>query len=190
MSERMEKTMKNDNKINNFKTRSEFFQFSRKNNIVVAGMYAMYLTGKSLEEVGKIYHKTRQAVYDQFKARGYKLRSKELKGLQILDGIKFTRFNKGLRGTVNGKRMTMHKYVWEKYNCAMPSDCGIIHLNGNNEDNRIENLKCLTIKEISSKYSPHLNQFTSPTGSRIKSNQRWKTDRDRIFHEKFSIGRL
>jgi hypothetical protein len=57
-------------------------------------------TGKSLEEVGTVYHKTRQTVYDVFRSRGYKLRSKQLKGLQILDGIRFTETKGGyLRGT-------------------------------------------------------------------------------------------
>lgn len=42
-----------------------------KNDIVVKGMYEMYKTGKSLEYIGKVYKKTRQAVYNNFKLRGF-----------------------------------------------------------------------------------------------------------------------
>jgi hypothetical protein len=47
----------------------------RKNNDLVAAMYAMYLRGPkrrpmSLAEIARIYRKTRQAVYDVFRSRG------------------------------------------------------------------------------------------------------------------------
>ncbi len=79
----------------------------RKNNEIVAAMYAMYQMGKSLAEVGVFYHKTRQAVYDMFRSRGYPLRSKQFKGLQILEGIRFTEMKGGyLRGTLpDGRRL-------------------------------------------------------------------------------------
>jgi len=44
--------------------------------------------------------------------------------------------------------------------------------------NEIENLELLTIKEISGKYNPHLNQFTSPTGS---GRKKWETARAKLF---------
>ncbi len=53
----------------------------RKNNEIIAAMYAMYSTPgedgrpRSIEAVAKVYRKTRQAVYDMFRSRGYKLRS-------------------------------------------------------------------------------------------------------------------
>ena len=93
----------------------------RKNNEIVAAMYAMYSTPgedgrvRSIEAVARVYRKTRQAVYDMFRSRGYELRSKRLDGLQVLDGIRFTKTKGGyLRGTFNGRRILMHTYVWEK----------------------------------------------------------------------------
>src|SRR5579871_2739844 len=90
----------------------------RKNNVQVNVMYELYLDGHSLAEIAAMYHKTRQAVYDVFRSRGYQLRSKQLKGLQIIDGIRFTEMKGGyLRGSApDGRRMLMHHYVWEKAN--------------------------------------------------------------------------
>jgi hypothetical protein len=141
----------------------------RKNNDLVAAMYAMYSTPgedgrlRSIGAVAKVYRRTRQAVYDVFRSRAYKLRSKRLDGLQILDGIRFTKTKGGyLRGTFNDRRILMHTYVWEKRNGTVPKGYGIHHIDLNRENNAIENLEMLTIEEISSKHNPHYNQFTSP----------------------------
>lgn len=152
----------------------------RKNNDLVAAMYAMYESGKSLAVIGKVYKKTRQAVYDVFKTRGYPLRSKQLKGLQILDGIQFTLTKNGyLRGTVAGKRMLMHRYVWQKHTGQkVKTGWDIHHKDDNKQNNSIENLEYLTKAEHSRLYSPHLNQFTSPTGSRRKPGDRIRAERE------------
>ena len=77
----------------------------RKNNDLVAAMYAMYSTPgedgrfRSIEAVRGYAERRRQAVYDMFRSRGYELRSKRLDGLQLLDGIRFTKTKGGyLRG--------------------------------------------------------------------------------------------
>jgi hypothetical protein len=43
----------------------------RNNNAIVNVMYELYLDGRSLEQIAKMYGKTRQAVYDVFRSRGY-----------------------------------------------------------------------------------------------------------------------
>jgi len=140
----------------------------RKNNEIVAAMYALYCTGKSLQEVGAVYQKTRQAVYDVFRTRGYELRSKQFKGLQVLDGIRFTLTKGGyLRGTTpDGRRILLHQFVWEKHNGPIPPKHVVRIMNGDLHDCRIENLELLSLSEWNKRFSPHLNQFTSPTGSR------------------------
>lgn len=133
----------------------------RKNNDLVAAMYAMYKTGKSLKDIGIVYGRTRQCIYDVFRTRKYQLRSKELKGLQILNGINFTLTKRGyLRGSVNGVRVLMHRYVWETMRSPIPPGHDIHHLNRNRQDNRIENLELLSKSEHSRKYSTGHNQFT------------------------------
>jgi|GEM_PF-3505190 len=149
----------------------------RKNNDLVAAMYAMYRRGpdgkpKSLAEVGNMYRKTRQAIYDVFRTRGYKLRSKPVKPFVIVGGRKFTARNDGYWRATSGDRKQLHVYVWEKFNGKLPIGCGIHHKDKDRSNNNIANLVCLTVKEISSKHNPHLNQFTSPTGSKCKKFDR------------------
>lgn len=38
--------------------------------------------------------------------------------------------------------------VWEQHHGEIPEDCVIIHINGNQQDDRIENLRCVTQKEL------------------------------------------
>lgn len=150
---------------------------NRKNNDLVAAMYAMYCCGPegrpyTLEEVGKIYRRSRQAVYDVFKSRGYPLRSKPVKDSVIIDGRKFTpRHDRYWRATA-GDRKQLHVYIWEREFGKLPAGHGIHHKDLDRGNNDLANLECLPIAEISSKHNPHLNQFTSPTGSR-----KWKRGR-------------
>lgn len=134
----------------------------RKNNDLVAAMFAMYDGGKSLAEIAGVYKRSRQAVYDVFRTRGYQLRTKELKGLQILDGIKFTLMKGGyLRGTTSKGRMTMQKYVWQKYNGKVPVGYAIHHKDGNKENNGIKNLELVAYLEMGMAFNPvGKNQFS------------------------------
>lgn len=160
--------------VNKFVYRPEFRQLRRKNNDLVAAMYALYLTGKSLATVAKIYRKSRQSVYGQFKARGYKLRSKIKLPFKIIDGIKFTPSHKGgyWRATQRDKSLLLSHFLYSKHISPVPKGYGIHHKDLDKNNFAIDNLELLTIAEISSKYSPHLNQFTSPNGSRKKRGQK------------------
>ena len=162
--------------VNQFSYRPEYRQLRRKNNDLVAAMYALYLTGKSLEQVGEVYKKSRQAVYDQFRCRGYQLRPKKKLPEKIIDGIKFTPSHKGgyWRATGRKKNVMLSHFLYQKHVAPVPAGYGVHHkdLNRNNFD--LTNLELLTIAEISSKYSPHLNQFTSPHGSRKKKGEKAK----------------
>ncbi len=130
----------------------------RKNNHIVAAMYAMYQTGKSLDEVARRYRRTRQAVYDIFRTRGYQLRSKRLNGLQVLDGYNFTLTKGGyLRGTVNGQRLLMHRYVWEKHHGPLPEEHVLHHLDGDPTNNAIENLQLVHRSKMAKTFNPKGN---------------------------------
>lgn len=126
-----------------------------KNQEVVGAMYAMYCLPRSLEQVGLAYRKPRQAIYHLFKSRGYKMRSKKMLGLQVLDGIKFTRAKSGyLRGTVNKKRTLMHYYVWEKYHGKLECEYCIYHKDKNKENNKLFNLGIVRKEMMSYKFDP------------------------------------
>lgn len=164
---------------------------NRQNNFIVAGMFNMYQSGKSLAEVGKVYKKSRQSVYDVFRTRGYALRSKQFKGQQILDDISFTICKGGyLRGTLNTRRLLMHQYVWEKATGKkLPRGWVVIHKDTNRENNSIENLEAMTLSDWNKKFSPHLNQYTSPTGSRRKKGDRARAEYQERWQKAMKIGK-
>jgi len=134
----------------------------RKNNDLVAAMYAMYRSGKSLEEVGEVYRKTRQAVYDVFRTHGYPLRAKELKGLRTFKGFRFTVTKGGyLRGTVRGRRVLMHQFVWEERYGPIPIGHVIHHKDNDPANNALENLELVPRNEMSKRFNPGgRNQFS------------------------------
>ncbi len=121
---------------------------SNMNDDLVGAMHAMYTTPdpdtgnlRSLNHIAKVYRKTRQSVYGLFKTRGYPLRSKQLLGLQVFKGVKFTLHKEGyLRGTVNRSRVFMHHYVWKTYRGEIPKDHYIFHKDGDKKNNKIKNL--------------------------------------------------
>jgi hypothetical protein len=182
--------MDGEKKVNKFSFKPEFRQFRRKNNTLVQAMYAMYLSGKSLAEVADVYKKTRQTVHQLFRVRGFKLRAKQLKGLQIMDGIKFTLAKGGyLRGThPDGRRILMHHYVWEKHHGPIPPKHVIRIMNGNLQDCRIENLELMSLSQWNKIFSPHLNQFTAPNGSRCQKGDRIKKECEARWARAMAIG--
>lgn len=130
----------------------------RKNNDVVAAMYAMYCLPRSLEQIAKAYRRTRQAVYDVFRTRGYPLRSKQLKGLQVFDGIRFTLTKGGhLRGTIGKRRILMHHYVWLKAGNEFLPDHVLWHKDRNPCNNSIENLELIPKNMMSKYFNPKGN---------------------------------
>lgn len=52
-----------------------------------------------------------------------------------------------VRLSFKGMRIFEHRYVWEKENGPIPDGYSIHHINGNQTDNRIENLELLPIGE-------------------------------------------
>lgn len=144
-----------------------------KSSVLVAAMYEMYLNGNdgrgcSLAQVAEVYKCTRQNVYDRFKARGYELRSKEPALLQEVDGIRFVlnkkRSKPYLRGTLpDGRRVMIHRYVWEKAHGEIPPGLVVVHKNGDFLDNGIENLMLMKRSDMSAYFNPNgHNQFTAP----------------------------
>lgn len=138
----------------------------RKNNDIVAAMYVMYINGNedgpvSIAGVAKIYKRSRQAVWDVFRSRGYVLRSKKLKGLIGIGDIWFTETKGGyLRGTIPGRgRMMAQHYVWEREHGGegVPEGYVIMFKDGNKRNVVIENLELVLKKEMPTRFNPHHN---------------------------------
>lgn len=89
-------------------------------------MYGLYLYGTgdapmSLADIGRAYQVSRQAVYDIFASRHWPMRSKQYKGLTVIDGVRYTLDGAGyLRGSKDGRRIYAHKVLWEEANGPVP----------------------------------------------------------------------
>ena len=84
----------------------------------------------------------------------------------------------------------LHHYVWEKANGPIPPKHIVRISNGDRRDARIENLELMSLSEWNKKFSPHLNQFTSPTGSRKKKmsiRDRVRAERDARWQKAMTI---
>jgi hypothetical protein len=49
--------------------------------------------------------------------------------------------------SINGKSYLLHRWLWEKYNGPIPSGYIVHHINGDINDNRLENLLCVSPKQ-------------------------------------------
>lgn len=136
----------------------------RQNNYQVAEMYDAYQDGMSLATIAKLYGRTRQAVYDVFRTRGYKLRSKKRKGLTQRFGIDFTLDGHGvLRGTKDGKRVYLHRLVWEEANGPLPSQHVLTFRDGDRTNVALENLELVPMDMMSRRFNPSgRNQHSTP----------------------------
>lgn len=149
-------------RINNFSYKSEFKQFNRRNNDIYASCYALYLEGKSLEYIAKVHYRgrfTRQALFNVFKARGYRLRSKNFGKAKTYNGRMFRIDKHGLyRARNQGKAIYLHRLIWEEANGKIPPDYVVIFKDGDKENLAIENLSCLHREEAKRLYN-YSNQY-------------------------------
>lgn len=69
----------------------------------------------------------------------------------IIDGIVFCKDKRTgyyLSNIIYGrKRIRLHRYIWEKYNGAIPKGYDVHHIDKNKDNNNIENLQLLTVHE-------------------------------------------
>jgi len=115
--------------------------------MITEKMYEMYLTGLSLEQVSLNFNISRQSVYDRFKRKGFKLRSKKFKPFIIIDNIKFTVNRDGYYESTVVDRLMLHNHNWEKVNGKIPKGYELHHKDLNKLNNDIANLQLVTPKE-------------------------------------------
>jgi hypothetical protein len=132
----------------------------QRKKLIYDDAYQDYLFGLSLEQVAKKIGVSRQCVFKAFKQRGFKLRGPNFQPVQFYDNKKFTLRANGYYSLTTNERKLMHRYVWENERGKIPIGFDIHHINGKKDDNRIENLECLSKSEHTRLYSPHHNQYT------------------------------
>lgn len=124
-------------------------------------------------------------------------------GYGIIDNIKFKKDKKTgyyLSGVVSGRRVRLHRYVWEKYNGKIPKGYDIHHIDHNKDNNEINNLELISSRthkklhgiemteEQREWYRNNLNEKVRP-----KAIEWHKSDKAKEFHKeqyKISLGAL
>lgn len=79
----------------------------------------------------------------------------------IVDGYKFRKDQKTgyyLSSNINGRRLRLHRYIYEKYYGKIPKGYDIHHKDHNKDNNEIENLKLLTPTEHKKIHSRELTE--------------------------------
>lgn len=110
-------------------------------------MYKMYLSGLSLEKIGKHFGITRQSVYSRFKNNDLKLRPKKTKPFILVDNLKFTINRDGYYECTTIDRLMLHNYNWEKEKGKIPKGYELHHIDLNKLNNDVSNLQLVTPKE-------------------------------------------
>jgi len=138
-------------------------------NGLYSKMYAEYLKGFSLAEVGIMFGMTRQSVYIGFKSRKYKCRTKKVLPYLFFNGQKYSLHITGYYRLTSDSRRMMHRDVWEFFKGEIPPDHDIHHIDNNPANNNISNLELYTKAEHSSKFSTGHNQHTVNNGNRRRN---------------------
>ncbi len=108
-------------------------------------MYAAYVNGASLEEVGELFGRTRQSVWKMFDRRGLPLRQRpdplptvEFQGERYAIGVL------GYYRKTRGDRSYLHRDVWAHYNGPIPDGYDVHHVDHDKTHNSLPNLGLLT----------------------------------------------
>lgn len=135
---------------------------NKKNNFRAAEMFDCYKDGMSCATIAKLYKCTRQSVHEIFRTRGYPLRSKKLRGARVVDGVRYTFDGYGyLRGTKDGRRIYLHRFLWEQTNGPVPPGFQLHFKDNNKERCSIDNLELVPLQEMGRIFNPtHRNQFS------------------------------
>ena len=126
---------------------------------------SMYLSGMSAVEIAKELEVTYQCVYDRLAEIGIKTRSRseQIKAMKerglykVPKGKDHKNWNGGVTVdrwgyrsvNINGEYILEHRYVWENARGKIPPNWIIHHLNGEKQDNRLENLAAMPRKQHS-----------------------------------------
>ena len=167
-------------KRNNIKIRSQ--RESRRKPISNEKIKHLYLSGLSAPAISEKLNITNQCIYDRLAEARVKTREHgEAQKLAyktgryiVLSGEKSSAWKGGrsidqngyVEIRINKKKYFEHRFVWEKVNGKIPKGYIIHHLNGDKQDNRIENLCMLPRKEHSPK------TITEPYKKQIRELER------------------
>ncbi|HEV2692406.1 MAG TPA: HNH endonuclease signature motif containing protein [Verrucomicrobiae bacterium] len=118
---------------------------------VVNVMWEDYQRLKSLEKVGALSGRSRQAVYAIFQARGFVLNKQKRHEPVIFNGRKFTPGKGGyLRDTIRRKgfELELHRLMWIDAHGPIQAGHQVSFKDGNNQHCSLENLFCAPLRDV------------------------------------------
>jgi hypothetical protein len=139
----------------------------------IATMYADYLRLGSLEKAGALHGRTRQSMFEIFKRRGLKLRSRNLKPQVTYRGRKYTLDEQNYyrdtiyRSSKYTEETFLHRRVWTDHRGPIPPGNTICFKDGNRANWKIGNLEMLTHDEQQQRRGTGANGATTTAGVRM-----------------------
>jgi ribonucleotide reductase alpha subunit len=76
-----------------------------------------------------------------------------------------------------------HRMIYEFYNGRIPKDCVIHHINYDSKDNRIENLRCMTVKEHN---DIHRKDKIGDKNPMRRAKNEWSKEKWKKYHDNMS----
>ena len=120
----------------------------------------LYKQGYSCAKISDIFSMSRQAVWERLITNGVSLRTKKILPFIMYNGIKFTPSEYGYyRATQRTRHISLHRYKYIKEIGKISKGFDIHHIDGNRQNNAIENLEHISKSEHTRLYSPHHNQY-------------------------------
>lgn len=128
---------------------------------VVDAMYRDYQRLQSLQKVGEIYNRTRQAMFGIFQTHGLKMNERKFhKTYATWDGRDFTPGKDGYLRATSGDRRMLHYLVWEAAGGTVPLGYQLTFKDGNRWNCSVDNLVCAPIAVVTRMHSTGHNQAT------------------------------
>jgi len=150
-----------------------------------AEMAKLFSAGNSYADIGRMFGVSRQAIWHILNAGGA---VKKVLPFIFVDGIRFTLRKDGYyTGTIAGKNMLVHRYVYEKEHGSIPRGHNVHHIDGDKGNNKIGNLVLLTPIEHARTHGA----FTETDGVMLKVCFYCKEEKplsDSYFKKKKSVG--
>lgn len=118
---------------------------------IVRQMFRDYQRLGSLARVARIYKRSRQAMWEIFKAHGLKMNERQFHAVILFGGKKWT---PGKNGTYRetGERsrpQLLHRAIWEACNgCSVPAGWQVTFKDGDNTNISTKNLVALPMNEV------------------------------------------
>ncbi len=143
---------------------------------VVHAMYADYVSGLSLAQVGKKWKRRRQAIFGIFQNRGFKLRSRNFQPVLEHNGFNYTiqicrKKNRYYRRTLRkpGERVHyLHQDIWQENYGPIPKGFKVCFKDGDQRNVTIDNLELLSNSDQVRKHNTGANGATKSADARLK----------------------